>query len=117
MGGLDLGATGLAIKFLIIQFLGVTIGLYFNTKYLKLSFLKFMGHKILVVIILSFLAYFINYFISLLFSNVYIQFLLSGIMYFITTIILIYLYPRIIVQDRKGVDDFLKSIIVLIKKV
>lgn len=111
LGGLNLGATGLAIKFLLIQFLGVTIGLYFNTKYLKLSFIKFMGHKILVVLILSLLAYIINITVTLHITNIYLQFIYSGFLYLISVLILLFLYPRIIVQDRKGILNFIKPII------
>lgn len=117
IGGLDLGASGLAIKLLLIQFLGVSIGLYYNTKYLKLSFFKFMGHKILVVIVLSFIAFTINYFISIQFINIYVQFLLSGIFYTVTTLILVYVYPRIIVQNKKSINEFIKLLVVFKKKI
>ena len=115
IGGLDLGSTGLAIKFLLIQFLGVTIGLYYNTKYLKLSFIKFLGHKFLVVIILSFFAYSINHITSIYFTNIYLQLLFSGLIYSFTTLIFIFIYPRIIVQNRKGLINFVKPLIKLIK--
>ena len=40
--GYNLGALGLAIKMIIIQFVSVNIQLFYNSKYLKLSFIKFL---------------------------------------------------------------------------
>ena len=99
-GGLNLGSTGLAIKKVLIQFLGVSFGLYFNMKYLKLSFKKYMGHKILVVLLLSILAYSSNLIISFFISSKYLFIFFSGLLYTILTLLLVIIFPIIIVRDR-----------------
>jgi O-antigen/teichoic acid export membrane protein len=65
--GLALGATGLAIKMVLIQFLGTNVQLYFNTKFLGVSFwhwlllqIKLIG----IVYLLALLAYFVSGHIS-----------------------------------------------------
>ena len=45
--GAGAGATGLAIKMVAIQVVGVNLQLYFNTRYLVLSFRSFVGHQVL----------------------------------------------------------------------
>lgn len=110
IGCMQLGAIGLAIKKVFIQFIGVSIGLYYNLKYLNLSIKSFFGHKILVVLILGCLSFFSS-FISSNFSNIYAVFLISALIYTLLVILLIYLYPRIIVRSRDEINDFINSII------
>jgi O-antigen/teichoic acid export membrane protein len=54
--GLALGATGLAIKMLLLQFVGTNIQLYFNTRFLGVSFRKWMIHQLKTVGIIYALA-------------------------------------------------------------
>ena len=108
-GGFNLGSTGLAIKKISNQFIGVTVGLYFNMKFLNLSFTKYMGHKFLVVIILSFLSFLSQLLISNLISNIYLIILLSGMMYTLFVLILIYIYPRIIARNKRDIEQALLS--------
>ena len=44
--GLNLGSTGLAVKMVLLQVIGVNVQLYFNAKFLKLSFWKYVGHQV-----------------------------------------------------------------------
>lgn len=54
--GLALGATGLAIKLVLIQFIATNVQLYFNTRMLKVSFYKWMLFQVQVVAVLYSLA-------------------------------------------------------------
>jgi len=54
--GLALGATGLAVKMVLIQFVGTNIQLYFNTKMLNLSFYKWLFYQFQTVGAVYFLA-------------------------------------------------------------
>jgi len=47
--GLNAGATGLAIKMVVMQFIGVNVELFFNSKLLKLNFWKYLSHQIVSV--------------------------------------------------------------------
>lgn len=46
LGGLDLGATGLAIKMIAIQFIGVNLQLWFNARMLRLRFGALVGEQL-----------------------------------------------------------------------
>ncbi|MGV7224660.1 MAG: lipopolysaccharide biosynthesis protein [Nitrospinales bacterium] len=45
--GLNAGATGLAIKFVILQFVGVNIQLFYNARFLRIRYIKYVSHQIL----------------------------------------------------------------------
>jgi O-antigen/teichoic acid export membrane protein len=48
--GLELQATGLAIKMVLVQFLATNIMLYFNCKFLKISFLQWIWIQLRVIL-------------------------------------------------------------------
>ena len=50
--GLALGATGLAIKMVLVQFIGVNVQLYFNTKYLGIAFKKWLMFQINIIVVI-----------------------------------------------------------------
>jgi hypothetical protein len=52
-GGQGLGAAGLALKMVLIQFLGVNIQLWFNTRLLRLSFTRLLAHQAAVVLVFA----------------------------------------------------------------
>ncbi|MFA5880547.1 MAG: hypothetical protein WC860_10345, partial [Candidatus Margulisiibacteriota bacterium] len=110
--GLDLGSTGLALKMIIIQFIGVNIQLYFNAKALNLSFFKYLFHQIASVIILLSIAFLVCNLINYLISQMIVSFLVSGIVYSLVVGLMVYLFPMIIGVHR---EDFVQ-LITLIKK-
>lgn len=55
--GLNLGATGLALKMLIWQFVGTNVQLYCNTRYLGIPFLKWIGIQIALIATIYGIAY------------------------------------------------------------
>ena len=50
--GLGIGATGLAVKIVVVSILGTNVQLYYNTKYLGISFMKWIILQVKVVSIL-----------------------------------------------------------------
>jgi len=54
--GLGWGASGLALKTLLLQFVSVNALLYFNTKYLKLSFWTYLFQQVAVLVGFTLLA-------------------------------------------------------------
>lgn len=94
--GIGIGAAGLAIKTVVLQFIAVNVQLYFNAKFLKLSFWKYFGHQIFSVFCLLTIALFAIYFTDYildLYEYIIINFLLSGFLYALMVIILIYFIP------------------------
>ena len=112
--GLDLGALGLVIKMLVMQFTLVNIQLFFNSKYLNLNFKKFVGHQFLIVISFFILAYIAKCFSTLAFENNLLSFLLSGTIYLIFILVLLYNFPVLISIKKNKITEML---IILSKKI
>jgi O-antigen/teichoic acid export membrane protein len=112
--GLSLGALGLAIKMLVMQFLSVNIQLYYNSKYLKLDFKKLFGHQLLIVLIFFLFAFSANYLSNLIFNKNLLIFLISGVIYLFLLLLLIYNFP-ILISVKK--IKILKVETIIIKKI
>lgn len=97
--GLNAGATGLALKMAIIQFVGANVQLYFNAKMLRLNFWKYVGHQFVVVgcflIIALFASFGADYLVGL-HGRFVINFILAGILYTFLVASIVRLFPRII---------------------
>jgi len=96
--GMGAGAVGLAVKMVLVQFVDVNIALYFNMKFLKLSFLKYFGHQILNVTCLLAVALVATacatYMVSPQESRI-LNFAMSGVLYTIAAIAITFLFPAI----------------------
>lgn len=103
--GLDAGANGLAIKMVLIQFFAVNVHLYFNAKFLKLSFLKYFAHQIVNLISFLIIAFFANFITNQLLifrKNIFLNLMINGLLYSCLIIIFIYFLP--IVAGLKKID-------------
>ena len=92
--GLDLGSAGIGIKMVLIQVIGVNVNLWFNTKYLKISFMKFIWHQLDTVLILALLSGLCVTLIDNLIESQIISFIVSGIIYTILTIGVLFIIPQ-----------------------
>jgi O-antigen/teichoic acid export membrane protein len=96
--GLNLGAMGLSIKMVLVQFLAVNVQLIIISKYLKLSFTKYFLHQICVLIFLltiGKLATGLTNMIFFLTKNEIVQFCANGFLYTMFTIIFLFRYPKL----------------------
>jgi len=95
--GLNLGSTGLAIKMVALQFLGVNVQLYFNAKLLNLAFRKYLAHQLLCVCTLSLVAFVISKAVNYIevSSNIVVNFLVNGIIYSCAVGIFTYFIPEL----------------------
>jgi hypothetical protein len=115
--GLALGATGLAIKMLVIQFIGTNVQLYFNTKFLGISFKKWVTLQFKLIGIVYLLA-FISHFVTRQISDTFLvslnyfgmaqdlfylsfQLAISGVLFVIMILILLTLAPNLVGIDRR----------------
>jgi len=109
---LELGAIGLALKMIIVQFIGTNIQLFFNAKFLNFKMLDFLWHQLYSVIFFSLLAFLSSIVVSR-FSPM-INFLISGIIYTLLVIIFTYLFPVVFATTKDEIrvnwKKFLKSI-------
>uniref|UniRef100_UPI0040471C79 lipopolysaccharide biosynthesis protein n=1 Tax=Algoriphagus sp. TaxID=1872435 RepID=UPI0040471C79 len=112
--GFNLGATGLAIKMVLIQVIFVNIQLYYNSRLLNLNFWKYIGHQIVCVTCLLVISIvvmlLINY--GLNFENqVIVNFFLSGMVYTGLVIILVYFQPIVFGINSHDIS-YIKNLII-----
>jgi O-antigen/teichoic acid export membrane protein len=108
--GLNAGAVGLAVKFLIVNFILVNVQLYFNARYLNLKFIKYVGHQIVCVVCLIGLAFLTRFFFDGflgLQNSIWVSFIASGVFYTVLVAGMIYLFP--IIAGLKS-DDVRKMV-------
>lgn len=107
MMGINAGSTGLAIKMVAIQFVAVNVQLYFNSKFLQLSFSKYFAHQVLCIgclLLVAFVTFnMVNYFH--LSSNKLINFFISGIAYSVVIAVLTYFVPAIFGLTHKDINN------------
>lgn len=117
--GLNAGATGLAIKFLSLAFVGINVELYFNARFLKLSFINYFVHQIICLGCLAGIAFLARVSIdniAILSGNVYVSFLVSGIVYTIMVVALVYGFPPIFSLRQDDVKVFSSGVIKTISR-
>jgi len=108
--GLNLGATGLALKMLAVQFIGVNIQLYYNTKYLSLRFFTFLRHQFFVVFILLLFAFLSQMLLALSRSAVWLEFILSGTLYLTFSAIFFYAFPKLLPMERSQINEIFNEL-------
>lgn len=111
MYGLDLGSMGLAIKMLAVQFVGVNIQLFFNARFLSLSFRKYLFHQIGTVAALGAIAAGSRLLFDFIPKDLVLSFLLSGAMYAVLTAALLFIFPQTISVSRMEEKQFIKVIV------
>ncbi len=111
--GLNAGATGLAIKMVVVNVMTVNVQLYFNTKLLNLNFWRYIGHQIVNVAALLIAAIISVVLLDhVLFSDgsIITNFTLSGCIYVVLVSVMILLYPPVFGLTRADVAVALKRI-------
>lgn len=124
--GLALGATGLALKMLIWQFVGTNVQLYCNTRYLGIGFLKWIGVQIGLIAAMYALAYGANVAVgggdfsalahlvglppsSEVVVTLCAKLVVSGILYLLAVASMFLLLPQIAGLTRNDVENGLHS--------
>lgn len=98
--GLALGATGLAIKMIVVQFISVNLQLWFNSHFLQLSYWKFLGHQLYVVGVLYIIAWLTATTVDQFIKTPLFAFLISGIIYTLGFILITILLPSLLFLSR-----------------
>ena len=113
MLGLNLGAAGLAAKFVGLQLFTTNVQLYFNAKYLDLRLSKYVGHQILCVGLLFITAYLSKFVVDSLDifkGHIIIGFFISGVLYSALVVILLWFVPIIFGLSRENVKEIITKI-------
>jgi O-antigen/teichoic acid export membrane protein len=107
--GLGMGALGLALKTVFLQFIAVNTQLYFNTNYLGITFLKYLWHQLYVVLTLLGIAFLSRWSISIILNSDIISSFFSGGIYFILTFGFLYFFPQSIALSKEQRDRLLNK--------
>lgn len=112
MMGLNAGSTGLAIKMVMMQFVATNVQLYFNSRFLKLSFRKYLAHQLVCISCLLLLVFMSLKVVDYLHisSNIVINFLLNGIIYSITVAGLTCFVPAFFGFTRKDIRSLFQRL-------
>lgn len=110
MLGMHMGSVGLALKMVILQFMIVNVQLFYNSRFLRLSFAKLFMHQIYIPIILSSLAFFSTFFSEYFFKSSFTILTVSGILYFVATVSAIFIFPSIFFLNRKDLKQAIISV-------
>lgn len=105
--GLGFASEGLALKMVVSQLIAVNLLLYYVTRIIKINFYKFILHQIIVCIILFSLSYFSKWIFLGLDFHYFIKFMLSGLFYLISVLLLIVINPKILSLKRKDIYKFI----------
>lgn len=111
--GMNSGAVGLAIKMVLLQFIGVNLQFYFVAKILNLRFWYYIGHQflcVIILIILSLTAKLVISWIAGFFDYIIVTFIGSGILYSILVTILVAKFPLAIGLYKEDVIEIIKKI-------
>jgi len=94
-GALQAGAIGLAAKTLLMTSLSVNIQLWFNTRYLKVSFLQFLFHQLVVVATFIAVAAGCSQAVVSFLSTAHfaVQFFIAGTLYTVIVLCLVWIFP------------------------
>jgi len=96
--GMGAGAVGLAVKMILLQFIAVNVQLFFNCRFLKLSFWYFLGHQVLGLGILIALAWAARAGVEVIpffRERILADFFLSGVIYSLLALALFFIRPEL----------------------
>jgi O-antigen/teichoic acid export membrane protein len=104
--GFDAGATGLAIKMVVAQFVAVNFELYFNALALKVPFQKYFFHQLIVVFCFLGISLTSLFFTNVLgLKNVFYDLILSGMIYTLAAFAVIYYFPKIVGLSHNDIQN------------
>ncbi|MHC9543657.1 MAG: lipopolysaccharide biosynthesis protein [Vulcanimicrobiota bacterium] len=110
--GCDAGATGLAIKMVLLNFLGVNTQLFFSSRLLKFSFRKLFVHQFICIGAMIIVAALATFCINELLRTqgmFLLKFIFSGILYTIINAFIFFYVPYIFGLEKQDVTKILCS--------
>ncbi len=101
--GLNLGSTGLALKMVLVQIIGQNLILWFNVKFLKISFLKMLGHQFISVFIIGTAAGLATLIANDIIEDVVLSVITAGIIYMVLLMGVLYWFPSLFSTNRSEI--------------
>lgn len=113
--GLALGATGLALKMVIVQIIGTNVQLYCNTRYLGISYLKWLLYQAGMIPLMYGLAYGAAFVLGSIFHRLFpvsvnnltgtiALFVAGGLLFCLAVAIVVYIIPSIAGTSRDEIS-------------
>jgi len=106
MMGLDMGATGLAIKMVVLNIIGVNVMLYLVSVLIGVNFKRLLGHQILIVAVLMVFSFVASIAAKNMFQGTGIMwiFITSGFVYVTLVVAALCIVPKVFGLQRKDID-------------
>jgi O-antigen/teichoic acid export membrane protein len=102
--GLGLGALGLACEMILIQFVVQNTLLFFNCRFLSISFINLFFYQIGVIVLLVLIGWFEKELIAIFVINLYFRGIIHGVVFSLTIVFLIFQIPQLIgLNDRQEI--------------
>lgn len=108
--GLNLGATGLALKTLLMAVVAINLQLWFNARLLKLSFLRFVAHQLYSLLLFAVIAQVAVIGVSQLITARLPAFLVSGFLYTLGGAAILVLFPAVFAVTRADLRNQLAQL-------
>jgi len=105
LGGLGIGANGLAVKMVVLNIVWVNIQLYYNARYLDISLKYYLRHQIVSAACLMVMALISTFAVERIvgFDRGITVFLLAGTLYTTLAVVFAYFFPGVFGLQK---DDF-----------
>lgn len=111
-GGLALGSEGLAVKMVALQFLVVTVSLWFNVRMLQVGFQRLLVHQFLVPGIFFGCSLMADLVAKVLAASRFIHLLTAGFIYTILVVVVLWVVPAIAGLERKDIEGMARRLLV-----
>ena len=106
--GLNLGATGLALKLVIIQVIGVNVQIWYNTRYLSIQMKNLVIHQIIIFVLFMLFALTIKIITGKLLGFTIISLIVSGLIYILSVFMLLLIFPKLICMTRSELKNLIR---------
>jgi len=113
MAKLNLGAIGISVKNVFLEFVSVCVILHVNVKYLNLSYVKFMFHMVCSIIPFLVICLAVKYLLDIFCStqiHFVVLFFINGIIYTVLSLILIFIMPQLAGFNRDSLEQSMTKI-------
>jgi O-antigen/teichoic acid export membrane protein len=108
MVGLDLGSTGLAIKMVAVQVVMVNVELWFNCRWLGLSFWWYAGHQLYCLVVLGSIAWMSAAVADVMIAGAVPAFLVSGVIYTTGCAVVLLTAPSVFGTSREAIVELVR---------
>ena len=121
LSGFHLGATGLAIKFILVQLIITNVQMVYNARFLKIKAINFFLHQLVSILALIIIVVLTGKAASIFFPgdillDQILNLLTHGALYVISVGLFIYNFPWFIGSSKEEIELILQRVVLIIRK-